>query len=106
MIAALYSCFRLLPLLLPFRQLFREPSGSFRDAGFEHVGYGCWLQEAHVDFILLVTYRSYAVALNPPEPNPQWTAPLTRRLPSTTPPQPLLPKSKLRPKGLKGTNAK
>ena len=35
MIAVTYYCVQMLSLFLPFRQLFRKPSGSFPNAGFK-----------------------------------------------------------------------
>ena len=49
------DCFRMLSLLLTFRKGFRKPSGTFRNAGFEHLTYRLYLQDQLGDQILLLT---------------------------------------------------
>ena len=49
----------MLSLLLTFRKGFRKPSGTFRDAGFEHVTYGLYLRDKFGDQILLLTSPTY-----------------------------------------------
>ena len=53
------SCFRMLSLLLTFRKGFRKPSGTFRNAGFEHLTYGLYLQDQFGDQISLLTSPTY-----------------------------------------------
>ena len=49
----------MLSLLLTFRKGFRKPSGTFRDAGFEHVTYGLYLRDKFGDQISLLTSPTY-----------------------------------------------
>ena len=60
-------CFRMLSLLLTFRKGFRKPSGTFRDAGFEHVTYGLYLRDKFGDQISLLTSPTYI-----PHENIEW----------------------------------
>ena len=53
------SCFRMLSLLLTFRKGFRKPSGTFRNAGFEHLTHGLYLQDQFGDQISLLTSPTY-----------------------------------------------
>ena len=42
-----------------FRKCFRKPSRTFRNAGFEHLSYGCYLRDQFGDQILLLTSPTY-----------------------------------------------
>ena len=59
MIAVIYYCFRVLSLLLGFRQVFVKPSGTFRDAGFEGLTYGCYLRDRLVEHVAPLTVPTY-----------------------------------------------
>ncbi len=52
-------CFRMLSLLLTFRKGFRKPSGTFRNAGFEHLTYRLYLQDQFGDQISVLTSPTY-----------------------------------------------
>ena len=60
MTADIYSYTWMLSLLLTFRQVFREPSGSFRNASFEGLTYGATYEEqlsTHFLDLLAMTCR-------------------------------------------------
>ena len=66
-IAVIYSCFRALSLLLSFRQVFLKPSGTFRDAGFERLTYGCYLRDRPAEHVAPLTVPTYGPNCGPHE---------------------------------------
>ena len=60
MISEIYSYSRVLSLLLSFQSRFRKPSGTFRNAGFKCLTYGCYLRDHFSEQIEPLTAPTYS----------------------------------------------